>query len=688
MQSIVSKGEDVRQAIQLGLNLLEVEKNQVNIEIIRNESKGLMGFGRKKAIVKLDLATNITIPSTNNPAGKNSFEDIQKMVDSLPEENMNETDRNTTETKVKKTDKVELEGKVWVSDGEIHVKDSPVRFPTITMKKGIKLFKDGMQVKENTLLVSEADSLMVQLEEEIKETKWKITTDSKKLTAVLKVTPGYKISHKLMDTAPSEHLELLIEDLQEIHNTLEYYDVMQELDRQFITYGINKNEITNAINATEESTFEIAVGKEVKQGLNGYINLKLDLNTKTVYTEDETGKINFRESIIIPTVDQGDIIGDIIPPLVGRPGMTVTNVVVSPKPVFPMIVRAEKGVFEIDNKLVAIEAGRPSILIKGQLVKASIMPKLVHDGNVNISTGNLRFYGDIEISGEVEENMVVESGSDVIVNKSVNEATISASNSIVTYGNVLSSTLTAGKNNMVIVEQGKLFEEMHPHLDNMIKVINQLTLTPAFKSSDFSHGGLQPLIRILLEKKFSEFFKLIKLYVEKSKKDKAFLDEDMVLVSNQINHYFLLLSSQIKSVKQLKELSEKMKELVESSETPISTESYLTISSALNSSLYCSGNILIIGRGSVSTKIFSGGKLKITGSLRGGKVFGELGAELNEVGTPSGTTTTIEVPADKTIQINQAFGGTIIKIGHVKHTIEETTQDIYARLNDGKITLE
>lgn len=105
-------------------------------------------------------------------------------------------------------------------------------------------------------------------------------------------------------------------------------------------------------------------------------------------------------------------------------------------------------------------------------------------------------------------------------------ATLTAAGAIVVNGNVIGSKLSAGKHNRLIAELGQLLEEMHVQVKGMIEVITQLIHSPAFKSSDFQRGGMQPLIRILLEKKFKSLPPLAKKYVDLVQKEEKDLEDD------------------------------------------------------------------------------------------------------------------------------------------------------------------
>jgi uncharacterized protein (DUF342 family) len=290
--------------------------------------------------------------------------------------------------------------------------------------------------------------------------------------------------------------------------------------------------------------------------------------------------------------------------------------------------------------------------------------------------------GDVEIYGVVDERMVVEAEGDITIHQSVNFSTLTASGAVTTFGNIIGSEVSAGKNNLLVSELGHLLGNINQNIEKIISLIKQLTRSSAFKSNDFSRGGLQPLIQILLEKKFKNFPPLAKKYVEIVRRGEEYLDDDIWReVSVSLSQLFLSLTNEVTSLERIEQLSQKINELHELSKTPVEPNSYITIPNAQNSSLYCSGNILILGQGCINTKIHAGGTLKINGIIRGGEVYGRLGVDINEVGAESGTPTIISVPSDQTIKINKAMEGTSIKIGNVKYTFKETRYRMVARLD-------
>ncbi|MFD1737886.1 flagellar assembly protein A [Bacillus salitolerans] len=683
MQTIVAKGKDVQDAIIIGLNTLGVNKDEVDIEIIQSNEKGFLGLGTKKAVVKL------TIQKGQENRSNNSHDSSQQIL------NDGDKPREEDLTKVlQPQEKVDdsihtLEGKVWVKDGRLYCRDSPTRFPLVTIQEGLRLMKNGQSITEETTIVSEAHHYEIEVDSlEERETKWSIKIDKQGLIVLLTVEPGYTITRSLQDVVPDYHIDVKVDEKKEIINSLTQHDVINELKSLGINEGYDIEEIIKATSVEEPSTFEIATGKSPTDGNDGWIEYLVNLQGNNEFLEKEDGRIDYKEVQTFPAVDRGAVIGIIHRPIPGESGYTVQNELIPAPKVYPVIVRPGNGIIIEENKIVATASGRPQVEQRGKLITVAVKPKLVHQGNVDLESGNIRFIGDVEIVGEVN-NMVVEAEGEINVHKLVNKAILTTSGSIITYGNIVGSEISAGKNNMLQVELGHLLGSLYQQTEKLLKVVNELMLSPAFKSSDLSNGGLKPLIRILLEKKFQSFPSIAKKYVEVVRKGETYLDEEWKEVAISLNHLFLSLTNEVISIERIEQLSQKMKKLNEESDSPIDQDSFITVPNVLKSKIYCSGNVLIVGKSCTHSTIHAGGSLKVKGALRGGEVYGRLGVDINEVGAESGVTTLISVPSDQTIKINKAMEGTTIKIGKSKYTFQDVTYEVVAYLdNEGNIAFK
>ncbi|WP_158633935.1 flagellar assembly protein A [Radiobacillus deserti] len=677
MQSIISKGKNIEEAIHLGLKILNSSKSEVEIEILRMENTGFIGLGKKPAVVKLSL---------NNKQHVTEITDGYTSMEQIVEDLTVEEAATPVEGKYSHhTNSESKKGKAWVQDNVLFVMDSPSHYSTVTIGEGIQLRKNNIVVTDKSTVVSEKDDIILEYDKEkVQETQWEISINKEKLAVFLNVNPGYIAHYHIANVEPNEHIALVLEERREIKNTLTYQDVITKLQELQVAYGVHPTEILKALKSTDQRSYQIATGKNSIPGVDGRVEIVVDTNMTNSLKEDQHGKVDFRERKIIPAVQKGEIVAIIHPPIPGEAGILVTNEPLRVSKVHPIVVKVGDGIVMEADKLIATESGRPHIEQRGQLVKANIYPKLVHEGNINLESGNIRFSGDVEVLGEVQENMLVEADGDILVHRSVSEAKLDSLNSITIKGNVIGSEISAGKNNMLVAELGHLLGTMYEQIKRMIAVINQLTNSPGFKSNDFLITGLQPLIKILVEKKFKGFIDLAKKYQLVMERGKNYFEKDdgWVQISDSINRIFMSLSTTPITLDHLLDLSESIKGLYIISETPVEPNSYITVSDAIHSRLYCSGNVNITGKGCINTKVHAGGKLIISGVVRGGQVYGRLGVEVYEVGSNSGTKTTVAVPHDQTIKMTRVMEGAVLKIGNVSYTLQEDRKDVEAYLDE------
>ncbi|HZG60064.1 MAG TPA: FapA family protein [Anoxybacillus sp.] len=672
-QSIIAKGRTIHDAIRIGLDILGATREQVEIEIIQQETKGILRIGSKPAIVKL---TKIDKTEKTAP----DIEDMLESIDISEDSKAN----NPTEEHKEVVSNDDLEGKVWVQNGKILCKTSPLYYPTITVGRGVKLYKNN-ELVNGTTVVTENDQFEIKTEEEVTETKWNIMIDENKLNATLYIEPGMRKTYTIQDIAPSPHIELNGEEHVEMINDLEYEQVLQELERLNIVHGINHEAIMEAMNVTKAEKFVIASGISPVQGKDGYIELLIDIHSDKKPMIRTDGTADFRELKNIPTVHKGQVIAVVHPPVQGTPGITVTNETILPKQTQPIFVQLGQGVAFVENgtKIVATEMGRPYFEQNGLLVKVSIVPKLIHNGDVDITTGNIRFKGDVEILGSVEDSMSVQAEGNVSILKNVNKANVTAKQSIYIGQNAIGSTIISGNNHIFVSEAAHVLTQIQMQMEKFILSIKQVMNAPAFKVTDFHKKGLLPLIKLLLDHKFRPLLTTIKQYIEMCKRGSNHLDMKWSKLGENLHSCFLSsVPNEWHSLERLNQLLNEIKELLE--EYSIPNEQYCSVELmyALNSVIYCSGDVTIYGKGCHHSKIHAGGVLKVNGIVRGGELYARLGAVIKEAGSEGGAPTRISVPADQKIKMDLVREGTIIQIGKIRHTFQKEERWIEAFLDE------
>ncbi|WP_017727695.1 FapA family protein [Halalkalibacterium ligniniphilum] len=677
--SIVSKGKTVTEAVEIALELLNASKDEIDIEVIDYGKNMVFGMITKPAIVKVTKRKDTPYNEQRRIIEETEF--FQNLTfDSKLQDNPE--DIKNTEFTIQKEEE-SIQGKAWVEDGKIYCKDSERSVPLVTIPDDIRFFRNEQQ-EYGTVVLQEGDIIRTELEKTITETVWKIELHERDTVAKLFIRPGCIITRTISDQEPTRHLKLTVEEKTEVNQTITKDEILAKMNELGIVYGIDYIEIERACFAEEEGTYEIAKGLKPTEGKHGRFEPRINVSGKKNQPKERTdGSIDFREIHQIPIVEEGYVIGDIIPPIPGNHGINVKGEPIMPEPSLPVILRLGKGVtfFEENSTVVAIKSGRPQIDKQGQMVRIAVMPKLVHSGDVDISSGNIHFIGDVEITGSVQESMTVDAEGDITINENVNSAKISSGHSIYVRNNVISSKITAGKSNLLISELVQLLAEIRSQLKNIILAIEQLYQTTSFKKSDFQVMGLSSLLRLLMEQKYKPFLPLIHQFIQKIDEGNELLDQEWESVREFCHKAFAMVHpEQVRDIEDLRRFSNRLDNLYNISIVPPESNAHITLNYALNSQIYSSGDINM-EEGCYNSNVHSEGTVNVKGYVLGGTIYAGKGANISEVGSKAGARTKIVVPDSQKIVIGVAMENTLIQIGRKSHLFSKETSNVCALIS-------
>lgn len=660
-ESGIFTGKTVDTAIEAGLISLGLTKDEVTIEVLEEGRKGILKMGAKDAKVR--------IISKNDTAGKR------------------EENNDTFEHMNKKAKK---QGGIWVENGEIHCVDPEDGELTVHIPPMVLLYKNNELVKEQTT-ITEKDELKVEFQLEQVETQWSIEQSKDKIEAVLKVEPGYTLLYTLQDQKPSKDITLKAIETNVPNLTLSIEDVHEKLDGLGIVFGIQEGEIRKACHAEEKAEFVIAKGDRPVEGKNGWLEYKVEMNEGKNFKEKKDGSIDYREGREIPSVEEGVDIALIHDPIEGTAGRAITGEEIPPKPVFPLQVKLGKGAAyreDADNVIISTSIGRPSVEKRGTTVMVDVVSKFEHQGDVNLASGNLKFNGDIMISGSVEENMSISATGNIEIRGTTSQAKVKAGQSVFLHRNVISSEIVAGNSNKIIVEKISQLNEILDELMTMQKDLKQICHNPSY-SQKIIKDGLMPLLKLLIQTKFPSLNKKIRQFIIAVKSDLEMLNLEWQKMIKRLHMIFIMMDpNEIRTFEDFDQLVETIQHLIEMSNIPPEFGNIVELPSAMNSNIYSSGDVTIHKQGCYNSIIYAQGLLVVRGFIRGGRVFAGKGAEIDEVGSKAGTSTLIIVPHDQQIKIKNALADTIIQIGKKRYTFTKDISNVVARIDqNGTIAL-
>ena len=207
-----------------------------------------------------------------------------------------------------------------------------------------------------------------------------------------------------------------------------------------ICFGVMKDEITAAV---EEKRYGenicIARWQPPVNGEDGKIDYFFKRESTFKPVEDENGNVDYKNLGLVRNIYKGTSIAKITLPTEGTPGTDIMG-----KPVLQKVGAAVP--FNVGKGTELVNDGTEIVAsIDGNLAFANgtfcIEESLLIRGDVDVSSGNIDFIGDIIIKGNVLEGFAVTSKKNITINGSVTSGTITADGNITVKLGCINSTL-------------------------------------------------------------------------------------------------------------------------------------------------------------------------------------------------------------------------------------------------------
>ena len=200
----------------------------------------------------------------------------------------------------------------------------------------------------------------------------------------------------------------------------------------------------------------IAFAEPAVPGRDAVIRTEIELGAIPGKMLDD-GRIDFRERRIFVAVKKDEILAVKIPATVGRRGVNVRGQEIPTRDGVDIAVKtSDLCVFNPDDG--TIRATGAGILSAVGDNTFRVSPKQDIPGDVDFSTGNIRFQGNVEITGSVRPGFIVASRGDIKIGGGVQSATVNSRGNLVIAGGVVgeaSNIRAEGDIEVKFIERGK-----------------------------------------------------------------------------------------------------------------------------------------------------------------------------------------------------------------------------------------
>lgn len=221
--------------------------------------------------------------------------------------------------------------------------------------------------------------------------------------------------------------------------------IMEFLHEQGILYGISNVAIQALINSAMYDQFVcVAQGIKPLRGLDGHFEYQKDTNDmrkKPIIHED--GTADYKNSLTLATISEGELLAVYIPPTDGTDGMNIYgDILPSPgrgKDIPPLRGR---GIVSDDSKQNFYASYSGHIVMDGSKIYIDKLYRV--EGNLDIEVGNIIFDGDVEVMGDVRSGLSIDSKGSIFIHGHVGACMLTATHSITIEKGI------QGRNNCVI----------------------------------------------------------------------------------------------------------------------------------------------------------------------------------------------------------------------------------------------
>jgi uncharacterized protein (DUF342 family) len=206
-------------------------------------------------------------------------------------------------------------------------------------------------------------------------------------------------------------------------------EVMTKIEAAGVRYGVNSESIKRACQQPGPK-LSVATGQPPKDGQDARIVYTFNLEKSSKPIENENGSVDYKNINLFTTVCKGDVLAEKTTPVPGKSGTDVLGNAIQPKPGRDLPLPLGKNVIADGNKIVAAISGQVMIINN----KVHVMPVIVINGDVDFSSGNIEFTGNVTVKGSVQPGFSIKAGGDIEVQGSVSGGVIEGRNITIRMG--------------------------------------------------------------------------------------------------------------------------------------------------------------------------------------------------------------------------------------------------------------
>ncbi len=201
--------------------------------------------------------------------------------------------------------------------------------------------------------------------------------------------------------------------------------LMLYLKEAGVVFGIDQTQLSHlADNPVYSRPVVIASGSPATEGQPGFFTYYFDLNFVKKPSIRPDGSADYMNIKTIETVHKDDVIATYTPAVQGSRGMSVRGTTIEPRPVRDLPPLHGRGFDRSRDDLTYTAITDGKIEMSGNRILISPVHEVT--GDVDITTGNIDFNGDVIVHGGVHDGATIRAAGNVTIDGLVENCEISA----------------------------------------------------------------------------------------------------------------------------------------------------------------------------------------------------------------------------------------------------------------------
>ncbi|AAO36269.1 conserved protein [Clostridium tetani E88] len=512
--------------------------------------------------------------------------------------------------------------------------------------------------------------------DQVASRKINISTSKDNIEAFASVYYEPEIIYELKDS--EENNELILEKVSKYSKMPPKYtveEIKEQLSKGGIICGIIEENLQNVI---EKSCDNVLIAKGVRpiHEKDDVIEYRFNVDEREKkLEEDAMGNVDFKSIGTVEAVKKGDILAIRHSSKPGRDGVDVKGKLLKHKLGKKIRIRAGNGCQLSGEKIIASIEGKP--YVKNNAFYVYRMYEVRSD--VDLTTGNIEFIGDVLVYGNVKEGMEVNAGNSITINKNVERSKIEGKGNITIKGSILSSDILGGGQDVTkikAIDNSKALINLLREIIESTKEVKRLDLY----GKDKKDGEI---IRILMERKYKTLPRTCLNIIRDITVCGKDQEEGKIILAVK-NKLIGLAPLNIKNYRELEDIIKLLEERVVKLEKELTIPIDVIIDYCQDSNISSSGNVYITGKGEYISNIVSNNSIYFTsekGLARGGQIKAKKEIRCKTVGSISGVTTKLIVGDKGEIWADIAYQNTVFKVGTKEYLLEMPSKDIHVYLD-------